>query len=154
MIPILRKKLVFPLLILFAGYFTIGCNQENDDAAAIIKVLEKESATWRSGDSVAHAACWQIRPYSTVLVSTADGKFYDVPPEMITHPAPGSMGKGGTSANGNYKISFHGLGAWVSHNEESTSADGTKSYSKEIRMLEKVDGDWKLVGQSIHLYKK
>jgi hypothetical protein len=73
---------------------------------------------------------------------------------MIIHPAPGSMGRGGTSVNSNYKISIHGIGAWVSHDEESTSADGTKSYSKEIRMLEKVDGKWKLVGQSIHLYKK
>ena len=132
----------------------VGCNSENEDAAAIKTLLEKESVTWRSGDSAAHAACWQIRPYSTILVSTADGKFYDVPPEMMIHPAPGSMGKGGTSVNSNYKISIHGIGAWVSHEEVSTAADGTKSYSKEIRMLEKVDGNWKLVGQSIHLYKK
>ena len=154
MMPITRMKIFVATLILFGSYFMVGCNHENADAAAIIKVLEKESATWRSGDSVAHAACWQIRPYSTILVSTADGKFYDVPPEMMIHPAPGSMGKGGTSVNSNYKISIHGIGAWVSHDEVSTAADGTKSYSKEIRMLEKVDGKWKLVGQSIHMYKK
>lgn len=75
-------------------------------------------------------------------------------PEMMIHPGPGNMGKGGTCVNSNYKISIHRIGAWVSHNEESISADGTKSYSKEIRMLEKVDGKWKLVGQSIHLYNK
>jgi hypothetical protein len=154
MIPIKRTKIICASLILLVSYFMVGCNHENADAAAIIKVLEKESATWRSGDSVGHAACWQIRPYSTILVSTADGKFYDVPPEMMIHPVQGSMGKGGTSVNSNYKISIHGIGAWVSHDEVSTAADGTKSYSKEIRMLEKVDGKWKLVGQSIHLYKK
>jgi|SRR5690242_14199607 len=150
----IKNKFRFTIPVIIAIFLFIGCNHENEDAATIIKVLEKESATWRSGDSVAHAACWQIRPYSSILVSTADGKFYDVPPEMMIHPAPGSMGKGGTSVNSNYKISIHGIGAWVSHDEESTAADGTKSYSKEIRMLEKVDGKWKLVGQSIHLYKK
>jgi hypothetical protein len=31
--------------------------------------------------------------------------------------------------------------------------DGKKSYSYEIRILEKIDGQWKLVGQSIHLYR-
>ena len=147
-------KIICASLILLVCYCILGCSRGNDDAAAIKKVLEKESASWRSGDSVAHAACWQIRPYSTILVSSADGKVYDVPPEMMIHPAPGSMGKGGSSVNSNYKISVHGIGAWVSHDEVSTAADGTKSYSKEIRMLEKVDGDWKLVGQSIHLYKK
>jgi hypothetical protein len=149
-----KMKIIFTFLVFFGAYSIVGCNHENDDSAAIIKVLEKESTTWRSGDSVAHAACWKIRPYSTILVSTVDGKFYDVPPEMMVHPAKGSMGKGGTSENSNYKISIHGIGAWVSHDEVSTSADGTKSYSKEIRMLEKVDGEWKLVGQSIHLYNK
>ena len=154
MIRIKKIKIITTALVCFCLYCIVGCNHDNDDATAIKKVLEKESATWRSGDSAAHAALWQIRPYSTILVSTADGKFYDVPPEMMIHPAPGSMGKGGTSVNSNYKISIHGIGAWVSHDEESTSADGTKSYSKEIRMLEKVDGNWKLVGQSIHLYNK
>jgi hypothetical protein len=154
MIRIKRTKIICASIILLVSYFMVSCNRGNEDAAAIKKLLEKESATWRSGDSVAHAACWQIRPYSTILVSTADGKFYDVPPEMMIHPAPGSMGKGGTSINSNYKISIHGIGAWVSHDEVSTAADGTKSYSKEIRMLEKVNGNWKLVGQSIHLYKK
>ncbi len=147
-------KRIMPWIIIVSVCFIVSCNGENDNAAAIIKLLQKESATWRSGDSVAHAACWKIRPYSRILVSTADGKVYDVPPEMMIHPAPGSMGKGGTSVNSNYKISIHGIGAWVSHDEDSTAADGQKSYSYEIRMLEKVDGKWKLVGQSIHLYKK
>ncbi len=155
MILNLKLKKIFPVLILFATvYFSFGCNQNENDTAAIKKLLEKESATWRSGDSLAHAACWKIRPYSRILVSTADGKVYDVPPELMIHPSPGSMGKGGTSVNTNYKMSIHGNDAWVSHNEESASADGKKSYSYEIRILEKVEGDWKLVGQSIHLYKK
>lgn len=149
-----QNKFRLTITVIIGFLLFTSCGREHDDAAAIIKVLEKESVTWRSGDSVAHAACWQIRPYSSILVSTADGKVYDVPPEMMIHPSSGNMGKGGISVNSNYKISIHGIGAWVSHDETSTASDGTKSYSKEIRMLEKVNGSWKLVGQSIHLYRK
>ncbi|AHJ95422.1 hypothetical protein [Hymenobacter swuensis] len=46
-----------------------------------------------------------------------------------------------------------GSTAWVSHEEESTAKNGQKTYSHEVRMLEKVGGQWKLVGQSIHQYK-
>ncbi len=63
------------------------------------------------------------------------------------------MGKGGSAKNSNYKFSIHGNDAWVSHDEVSTAADGTQSYSHEMRILEKINGEWKLVAQSIHMYK-
>lgn len=62
------------------------------------------------------------------------------------------MGDGGSSVNSNYKMSIHGDHAWVSHDEISTAKDGEKTYSHEIRILEKIDGQWKLVAQSIHAY--
>jgi hypothetical protein len=51
-------------------------------------------------------------------------------------------------------MSINGNSAWVSHDEESTTAEGKKTFSYEIRMLEKIKGEWKLVGQSIHIYKQ
>ena len=131
-----------------------GCGQARNEEEAIKKVLEKESATWRSGDVKAHAVCWEIRPYSRILVSTADGRTIDVPPAAIINPDVKNMDLGGTSVNTNYKMSIGDDRAWVSHDEESTAKDGSKNYSYEIRLLEKVGGEWKLVGQSIHLYKK
>ena len=122
--------------------------------AAIKRLLEKESATWRSGDILEHAACWAIQPYSRILVSTADGTVIDVDPELIIRPTAEMVGKGGTSVNSNYKINVSGKNAWVSHDEVSTAKDGTKSYSYEFRILEKIRGQWKLVGQSIHMYKQ
>ena len=127
-----------------------GCRQPVDEMAAIKQVLEKESATWRAGDVQGHAACWHLQPYSRILVSTAEGKFIDVPPALMVAPSA-SMGQGGTSANTNYKMHVAGTTAWVSHDEESTAKDGRKTHSSEFRMLEKIDGQWKLVGQSIHL---
>ncbi|MDE3234797.1 MAG: endo-arabinase [Bacteroidota bacterium] len=125
--------------------------QPANDEVLIKKLLEKESATWRNGDIKAHAACWYIRPYSRILVSTADSHTYDVPPENMINPK--QMGNGGTSKNSNYTFSIHGNDAWVSHDEVSVSAKGDTTYSYEIRILEKINGEWKLVGQSIHIHK-
>jgi hypothetical protein len=41
----------------------------------------------------------------------------------------------------------------VKHDEVSISKDGERSYTKEIRFLEKVSNKWKLVGQTGHHYE-
>lgn len=117
---------------------------------AIIQLLEKESATWRSGDGKAHADCWEVKPYSRIVVSTPEGKTFDVPPAAMKDTA--LKGNGGTSSNSNYKLSIQGDYAWVNHDEVSIDTAGNKSLSHEFRMLEKINGQWKLVGQSIHVY--
>lgn len=126
-----------------------SCATVSNDEKAIRTLLEKEAATWRSGDTAAHAACWQERPYSKVLVSTGDGKVIDVPVDAVIHPK--GPADGGSAAMLNVKMSIHGDQAWVSHEEISMDTLGKKTRSYEIRILEKVGGDWKLVGQSIHV---
>jgi hypothetical protein len=123
---------------------------EMNDEIAIKEVLVKESATWRSGDKEGHAECWQARPYSKILISKGDGQVLDVPVNAMINPSPNAFGQGGTSENSNYQMSIMGDSAWVSHDEVSYDAAGEATYSSEIRLLEKVDGKWKLVGQSIH----
>lgn len=121
------------------------------DSTLIQQLLETESATWRANDFPGHAACWHIQPYSRILVSTTTGETFDVDPTLMHDPAA-AMGDGGSSVNANYKMSIQRDHAWVSHDEVSTAPDGGKSYSHEIRILEKVNGVWKLVAQSIHFY--
>lgn len=76
----------------------------------------------------------------------------DIAVQALIDPAPGGgFGGGGRSENNNYQMSIHGNQAWVSHEETSYTPEGEKRDSYEIRMLEKVGGQWKLVGQSIHL---
>lgn len=120
---------------------------------AIVELLEKESATWRSGDVKSHADCWVARPYSRIFVSTADGSSVDVPVSMVINPPAGMAGGGGHAELSNFKFSISQKNVWVSHDEVSVAKDGTSTKSREIRMLEKVGGKWKLVGQSIHLVK-
>ncbi len=139
------KCLYSALLLLFLCY----CGRKTEETVDIKTLLEKESATWRSGDEKAHAACWYIQPYSRILVSLPNGKTIDVPPANMVKPEPGSMGKGGVATNSNYKFGITGNTALVSHDEESVATDGKKTYSYEMRMLEKINGQWKLVSQSI-----
>jgi hypothetical protein len=141
------------LCVFIAIICTNSSAQNTNDSTAIVRLLEKESATWRSGDVKAHADCWAIKPYSRILVSTGDSTVLDVPTEFMVTPPAGAMGKGGVAVNSNYKMNISGNNAWVSHDEESTAADGKKTYSSEFRILEKINGEWKLVGQSIHIYK-
>ena len=137
----------FTLLFLVFS-ISVGYSQTNEEL--IISLLEKESATWRSGDVKGHANCWAIKPYSRIFVSTSDGNSIDVPPVMMINPPENMMGNGGTSKNSNYKMNISNNNAWVSHDEESTSKEGSTNYTYEIRILEKIKGEWKLVGQSIH----
>ncbi|MFV8443108.1 endo-arabinase [Flavobacterium sp. LB2P44] len=138
---------------LFLSVVTLTYSQQTTESTSIKKLLEKESATWRAGDGKGHADCWYIQPYSRILISTPEGVTMDIPPIAMTNTNPLSMGNGGFSVNTNYKMSINQNTAWVSHDEESTTKDGKKNYSHEIRMLEKIEGQWKLVGQSIHIYK-
>ncbi|MDQ6609920.1 MAG: endo-arabinase [Bacteroidota bacterium] len=110
----------------------VNCGGKKDESIAIKTLLEKESATWRSGDVKAHADCWKIQPYTRILVSLPNGKTIDVPPASILNPQPGAMGKGGVAKNSNYKFGIYENAALVSHDEESTASDGKKTYSYEM----------------------
>jgi hypothetical protein len=144
-------KWITTLCLLFI--YLCSFSQNTDDTVAIKKLLEKESATYRSGDVKAHADCWKVQPYSIILISTAEGQSFSVPGEAIVQPSE-YMGKGGFAVNTNYKMSIHGDNAWVCHDEVSTSKEGAKTYSTEMKMLEKINGEWKLVAASMHFYKK
>ena len=141
------------LAFLIGSVIILSCNQKTDETFAIKAVIEKETATWRIGDIKGHADCWHIQPYTRILVSTADGLTLDISPNIIINPTSDIMGDNSVSVNTNYKISINGNSAWSSHDQETTATDGTKSYSYEMRMLEKINGQWKIVGESVHHYK-
>ena len=144
-------KLILTLCLLLT--FTFAKSQTNNDSIAIVKLLEKAATTFRSGDAKAYADCWHIQPYSVILISTADGKALSIPAEAMTHPSS-SMGKGGFATATNYKMSIHSDNGWTSFDEISISKEGIKSYSHEIWMVEKFNGEWKFVGASMHFYKQ
>jgi hypothetical protein len=146
------KKFISTALLAFMLASSFA--QSKKDSIDIITLLEKEAATWRSGDVKAHADCWYIRPYSRILISTIDNGVIDVPPSLIVIPSTDMVGKGGKAIISNVKMGITGKTGWVSHDEESISATGTSTFTYEVRLLEKINRKWRLVGQSVHTYKK
>ena len=144
-------KLTLCLCLLLA--YAYGNSQNKVDSLAIVKLLEKAAVTFRSGDAKAYADCWKIQPYSVILISTDDGKAFSIPAERMIQPSS-NMGKGGFATTTNYKMSIHNDMGWTSFDEVSTAKDGTKSYSYEMWMVEKINNEWKLVAASMHFYKK
>ena len=142
------------VLCLFISVSSFAYCQQGKVEAAIIKVLEKESATWRARDVEGHKDCWYVQPYSRILVTNPNGQTQDIPPSSKQIMKPENMGNGGFAVNSNYKMSINKNNAWVSHDELSTDAEGKRTWSYEIRLLEKIKGKWKLVGQSLHIYKR
>nr|WP_319509996.1 hypothetical protein [uncultured Draconibacterium sp.] len=145
----MRKYFLIIVLSIFVGNVF---GQAINDSIAIIQLLEKESRTWRNGDTKGHAECWQIRPYNRIWVTPENRKLIDVPPSMIMNPAPGISGKGGLAVLSDIKMNIYNGTAWVSHDEVSIATDGKESYSHEMRFLEKVEMEWKLIGQSMYSY--
>lgn len=140
------KKVLSSILLLLPITMLLG--QAVNDTTLIKQLLSKEGIAWRTADVEAFKSCWQQRPYNTVLVSTTNGRVLDLNPNFILNASAASMGGGGFSVHTNFVFSIHDNSAWVKHDEVSISKTGERAFTKEIRFLEKVNGQWKLVGQT------
>jgi TolB protein len=145
----MKNKILFLALLLLL----VGQAYSQQDSVAIVQLLEKEGATWRLGDIKGHADCWADRPNGSIFISTADGRSLGLAPSVMINPTASMVGGGGFSIHSNYKMSIGGQTAWVSHDEVSIAKDGHETLSREVRLLEKIENKWKLVGQSAHFYK-
>lgn len=146
LLSLLLSFLVMSISISFA---------QSAEEAAIKKVVEAETAAFQTGDLALWKSFWQIQPYTRALSTGADGAHIDIPQEVLRNPPPGVLGRGSSCANTNYliHISTNNDMAWSSFDQLEIRKDGTKGYSHQMRILEKIDGVWKLVGSSVHWYK-
>jgi hypothetical protein len=144
-------KYFFCTLLWCAMSLSTICAQSADEAA-IKKVCEAETQTWLNGDKAGHAACWHIQPYSLVMVSLPDGTFLTASGSEIKAVEEQAIGGGGTFANSNYVVRVNGNTAWASFDQTGADTKGNKKTSKELRVLEKVNGEWKVVVMNAHLY--
>lgn len=145
------KKLL--ILFIICYLFIVKVVAQNTEQAAIKAVIEKETETWRIKDVKAHAECWAIKPYGRIIVSTEDGTAYDLSPTEMVSVKAEMMGFEGSSVNTNYRFFIKGHNSWISYDQVKIAPDGQKSYSYEMRMLEKIRAKWKIVGMSVHHYK-
>ena len=148
-----KTNMKFFLTLCLLLTYTFAHSQTNTDSTAIVRLLEKAAISFRSGDAKVYADCWYIQPYSVILISSADGKALSIPAEALAKPSA-SMGQGGFATATNYRMSIHGDNGWTSFDEISTAKDGTKTYSYELWMVEKINSEWKFVAASMHFYKQ
>lgn len=146
------KKKFIALFILFSSLFNLYA--QSADETAIQQVIENETRTWLVADIQGHAACWKVQPYSFVIVGLGDGTCISLNTDQIRTPDPKVMGGGGTFENSRYNIHVNGNTAWANYEEVKTSPKGEKTYSKEVRLLEKIDGFWKIVAMTVHHCKQ
>ncbi len=142
-----------PMLSLAFAFLLFSAKSQSADELAIQKTCEAETRAWLAADAATFNNCWQIRPYSRILVSTEDGQTFAIGADQMKPAVATAMGNGGTFEIFNLKYSISGNSAWVTHDEVKTATDGSKHHSYEFRMLEKVDGAWKIVAMSVHHQK-
>ena len=140
-------------IIVLISILGIKTFAQNSDQVAIKAVIEKETETWRIKDVKNHANCWAIKPYGRILVSTEDGTALTFSPAEMVNVKADMMGFEGKSINTNYKFSVNRNTSWVSYDQVKIDPSNQKSYSYEMRMLEKIKNQWKIVGMSVHHYK-
>lgn len=141
------------LLIILLAVLPALASAQTSDESDIKKVCESETKTWLSGDLKSYLECWQVQPYSFVIVTLEDGTLISLTADQLSSPDPKVMGGGGSFENSQYNIRINGSSAWATYDEVKTSVKGEQMRSKELRLLEKIDGKWKIVGLTAHHYK-
>lgn len=142
----------YQIICALLGMSQLALAQVDPEQEAIKKFLEKEGVAYRMGNQKVLKESWAKRPSNFNLISMSDGRVIDVDPTNVGKSNPNAEPSGGFSVHSNFQFNIHGNAAWVKHDEVSITKTGIRNHSKEIRTLEKEDGQWKLVGQSIHSY--
>jgi hypothetical protein len=140
------------LSIAFCLLLAPTAHAQSTDEAAIQKLCETETRAWLAKDVATFNNCWQVRPYSRIVITTEDGQTISVNSDQMKAVQADAMGGSGTFANSNYQIHVEGNTGWAVYDSVKTDDKG-KHPSYEFRLLEKVDGAWKIVGMSVHHYK-
>lgn len=138
-----KSILLLALLLMSAGAFA----QSKADDEAIKKVCATETANFDKRDLAAIVAGYADVPYASrywannayngaASIREAYTKY------VASAPQAGTM----TRERSNWQLKPLGNAHyWATYDQVSTGPDGKASYSKEVRLLEKIGGQWKMV---------
>ena len=156
------KKIIFPILILLLIAGGSSCQKEIDiekEKEAIKAVIEEETNAFMDNDYDRFAATYvQDKTFIRLNARKADYDFivgwgynYIVGWEEISLAfRENSEGNPDTLLyrfeNSNYKIKVYPESAWAVYDENWYDRDGELvEFNIDVRFLEKVDGEWKIV---------
>jgi hypothetical protein len=143
------KTLLFATTLVLT---TLQLHAQNKDEQAIMNLCVNQHKAWTNRDVPALLAMNAPVPYSSRYWATKDGWIGAINgSEQITEgykeairQSPQAMG--GTSVESNWQ--FKPLGEnyfWATYDQVATDKSGKVYESKEARLLEKIDGQWKMV---------
>ena len=139
---------------MFSTAFAFG-QQEED---LIKKVLAEDTQGWLDA-SQDMATNWHMKPYSALIVSsTVQGDTWTWLPNI--EDIKQWMGQekdkkvGAKLTQSNHYIRISGDIAFALFDQMIAFPDKDTGYSKELRILEKIDGEWKITVTSAHFYNK
>lgn len=127
---------------------------QNPEEAAIKAVIEAETTAFckvSMADVVQQY--WILDDKTTMCASQIDGTMVLYHAEELKAQTDAPPPSHATFQNSNYQIYLNGNLAVVNHDQVVTMAeDQSKQYSHEIRVMEKVNGVWKIHMSSVHKY--
>ena len=138
--------------LLFLALFVSPVCAQKTEEEAIKKVIMDESDAFLAGDANKVRTYYNFQPYAWGTVTFASGvslhetgeafsKFYD-----RIKPNPNV-----TAKQNDYVFKINGNQAWVTNvSRQTNKTDNTSAQSNQLRCLEKINGDWKIVALSSH----
>ncbi|MEM6769046.1 MAG: hypothetical protein AAF597_00560 [Bacteroidota bacterium] len=153
------------LLLLLTTIMLAGCNTPSPKAdttidpatekAAILKTLNDETASAFSRDYEGWKSHWMQEDYVTkTYMNFADSSMTEtlgweevnqfVVDYFAEHPEPDPLPEPLTD----FEVRLYGEGAWVSYVQD----DPSRGRKRETRLMEKVDGKWRIAGMQTVIY--
>lgn len=142
----MKTSLFVIMLLLGAVSYSLG--QAED--AAIKRVLLNETEGFFTRDKARWASAWAHEPYINFAANLYGGDFRlikgwtDLEKQFASQFKSSKVTDKVTVQNGNYTIHPNGNMAFVTYDQTLIDSHG-KTTSKETRVLEKLNGQWKII---------
>jgi hypothetical protein len=121
-------------------------NATKEEEAAIIKMMEADTKAFLAGDVAGLKNTWAFTPYTRGMAVSADGqKAYGGSGDEMSKWVESVKPTTATFANSNYNIRINGNMAWATYDQKITQQDKSSVVSHEVRCLEKINGNWRIV---------
>lgn len=141
-----------------AQHTDIAANKEQE-AEAVRKAIEAESNAYYKGDVAAWKAAWANNAYTERqhenLKKLAQSPYLKGAALVKAHEEYAKTFKatGQSFKISDFEAHIAGNTAWATYTQETLKADGSLDYKERaLRILEKINGEWKLVMMSFAMF--
>ncbi len=145
-------KKIYSLVLITFLFSCSESGNEND----VKKVIESESLSFYTDSNRSNfLRFWGDSKDMRIFYSSPErSQFYTSVNELKKTTNKGllpaaNMAK---SSYSNYVIKLSGSVAWAMFDQKTITPDGSETYTHEFRSLERINGEWKIIGSSIHQF--